>query len=238
MMSAGKLTKDMTLTSPLKNPRLISAEYCAVFFPANREPQLANELFRLRKTLFVDICGWELPVTSGREVDVFDTSHAIYCALCCEGALVGGFRALRTDRPYLGESIFPNLAKNRPYPRDVNYWEISRFGVVPTPNSARHAVMNYSAMLHFGFSMAAKGLVAIADSKYERFLRMNGIRTERYGPPQIIGENVNGDGIEVLAGEIPLENQSGPKFKRLLSHANTMEISDVAQIFRRYAISA
>ena len=60
----------------------------------------------------------------------FDGPDATYCALTVAGRVVGGFRAIRCDRPYLGVTLFPQLATTRSYPLRSDYWEISQFGVL------------------------------------------------------------------------------------------------------------
>lgn len=204
--------------------------HSAIFFRAEDEPKLTKQLFVFRKALFVDTYGWDLPTVDGYERDRFDSSSTIYAALYNEDEFVGMFRAIRADRPYLGETLFPELAALRPFPKSSDYWEISRFGVVPG-NGTRDALMNYAAMFHFAARVGATGLVAIADLVYERFLWIHGIHSLRYGPPQVIGRTLDGRPLEAVAGEIPLAEQGGAKFEQLLSLIDELEIHDVSQIF-------
>lgn len=204
--------------------------HTAIFFRAEDDPRLTRQLFVFRKALFVDTYGWNLPTIDGCERDRFDSSNTIYAALYNDDEFIGMFRAIRADRPYLGETLFPQLATQRPYPKSRDYWEISRFGVAPN-GGARTALMNYAAMLHFASCVGATGLIAIADLVYERFLTVNGIRSLRYGPPQIIGKSLDGRPLEAVAGEIPLAEQGSEKFQQLLSLVDQLEIHDVSQIF-------
>lgn len=198
---------------------------------------MADNIFSFRKRLFIDLYGWDLPICADRERDAFDTEATVYAALFHRDALVGMFRAIRTDQPYLGSSVFPQLATQIPYPHDWRSWEISRFGVLPS-NGARHAVMNYTAMFHFARRVNARSLIAVADPVYERFLFANGIQSQRYGPPQIVSCDTRARPIEVVAGEITIPDQKGPKFERLVLLANEMEIRDVSQIFGPTRVSA
>ena len=104
--------------------------YRALITTEERDPPSVQAMFRLRKRLFVDHCGWMLSTTGEVERDQFDTWYTEHCLLFCGADLVGGFRAIRTDYPYLTQSIFPQLAVRR-FPNRRNVWEISRFGVLP-----------------------------------------------------------------------------------------------------------
>ena len=218
---------------------LDSGTYLCVFCREADRPELVDELLRFRKALFIDEYGWDLPADEGRERDRFDTNETIHSALYFEDELVGTFRAIRTDRSYLAADVFPQLASTVPFPRQPARWEISRFGVLSRRQSRRHARANYAAMFRFAQLVGARGLVAIADLTYERFLGVLGVRTRRYGPPQIIGQDRSGRDLVAVAGEIPLgSSQGGPRFNQLMQLASNVEIIDAAQVLRPARISA
>lgn len=203
----------------------IPSRFRATFCTSAQNPVLADAHFRFRKALFVDTLGWTLRVEDGRERDQFDTEAATYCGLFERDRLIGGFRAVRTDHDYLARSVFPQLAALRDFPQRPDVWEISRFGVLPGEQRLA-AKINYSLMFQFARRRAATSLVAIVDLTYERFLKVLGIRTRRYGPPQAIGTNARGEPIQAVAGEIPLAEQHDPRFRALLALANQVEITD------------
>ncbi|MCA0404765.1 MAG: hypothetical protein LCH39_01265 [Proteobacteria bacterium] len=210
----------------------------AIITHSNSNPNRASEFFRFRKSLFVDQLGWQLEVSADEERDQFDTSRAVYALIVRGQKIVGGFRALRTDGPYLAEHIFPQLAVDRPYPKSIDVWEISRFGVEPGADQRRLAQINYGLMFRFAFYQQARALVAIADLTYERYLATVGIRTKRYGPPTEIPLNGTSEPLAILAGEIPICGQDGARFRRLVSSINAMEVSDETLAFRHVAVSA
>lgn len=215
-----------------------SAQVRATFCTERDNPVLVDALYRLRKVLFVDLHGWDLPVVDGRERDQFDTENAVHCALFRDDRLIGGFRATRTDNDYLARVVFPQLAAVKSYPQRADVWEISRFGVLPSPDRLEVAKLNYSLMFRFAQMRRAVALVAIADLTYERFLRTLGIRTRRYGPPQIIGTTKSGEPMWAVAGEIPLAEQGGSRFQALLALAKHVEIEDETLVLGRIRISA
>jgi N-acyl-L-homoserine lactone synthetase len=211
--------------------------YHALITTEERDPANVQALLRLRKRLFVDGCGWQLRISGDLERDQFDTWHTEHCLLFCESDLVGGFRAIRTDYPYLTRSVFPHLAV-RPFPTRRDVWEISRFGVLPTAGEARSARLNYALMFRFAEIRGAKALVAVADLTYERFLERMRIRTRRYGPPQVIGTDTNGTPLSAVAGEIRINNRDNPGLTKFLDLGRQLEIHDATYVLRRSAVSA
>ncbi len=210
----------------------------AVFCRALDEPDIVAELQRFRKRLFVDHAGWSLQTTEDREVDQFDRPETSHCALYVDNMLVGGFRAIRTDSPYLGKTVFPQLASIREYPSRRDAWEITRFGILPDYASESVARLNYGLMFLFAETRQAASLVAVADLAYERYLRAVGIRTRRYGPPQIIGKDRFGRDHLCVAGEIPVADQSSTRVARLLALTRSIEVHDATLVRRSTAISA
>jgi acyl homoserine lactone synthase len=197
-----------------------------------------HNFWRFRKRLFVDRLGWQLHVKGDCEFDEFDNENAIYAAIQDGDEIVAGFRAIRSDSPYLARSIFPQLATDRAYPNRADCWEISRFGIDGAQGNAQIARANYSVMFRFALRRQASALIAIADLSYERYLATLGITTLRYGPPSVLGIDARGRIMEVVAGEIPLTGQASPRFLSLLSIANTMEINDETLVLGCEAISA
>jgi acyl homoserine lactone synthase len=210
----------------------------AVFCQVDDDPAVVTELQRLRKRLFVDHLGWELRLCGDLEIDDFDGPTAVYCALYQDEILVGGFRAIRTDHPYLAQSVFPHLASVREYPRRRDVWEISRFGLVPEHAGGALARLTYGLMFHFAQQRQANALVAIADLIHERYLRAIGIRTRRYGPPRVVGTDSFGRELLCVAGEIPLGDQRDMQMSALLSLANAIEVYDATLVRRSTAIPA
>lgn len=212
-------------------------KYSAIYFN-NREENLLKSLQLFRKRLFVDELKWKLTTQGCYEIDEFDTEDADYCVLFAQGEIVGGFRAIRTDSPYLANTIFPHLATLRSYPARPDVWEISRFGILAQHDRLRLARINYALMFNFALNRDASALVAVADLTYERYLAHIGIRSRRYGPPQIIGTDQLGRPMQVVAGEIRLNEQHSPKFLALLKSTKNMEVKDETLARRPERVSA
>lgn len=211
--------------------------YRALITTEERDPLVVQSMLALRKRLFVDQCGWHLSTIGDLERDQFDTWYTEHCLLFSGPELVGGFRAIRTDYPYLTKSVFPQLALGR-FPSCSDVWEISRFGICSSAASAEVARLNYALMFRFAEMRGADALVALADLTYERFLTRMGIRTRRYGPPQVIGNDRFGRPLTALAGEIPLSHVENPGLTKFLDLARQLEIHDATHVFGRSRIPA
>lgn len=201
-----------------------------------QNPQKVAAFGQLRKRLFVDKLGWKLSTRADVEWDEFDGGDAEYCVVSYKDTIVGGFRAIRTDRDYLAASVFPQLASLRAYPRQRDKWEISRFGILADEGSHELALLNYSLMFRFARTRGATALVALADLLYERYLRTLGIRTRRFGPPKSIGIDTRGRELVCVAGEIPLTEQPPERLAALLDLSSDVEIDDA--VSRPQAVSA
>lgn len=210
----------------------------ATFGRYDDNPQRVERFFEFRYDLFVKTLGWQLEANANRETDQFDHDYAEYCVVSENNSIIAGFRAIRSDHPYLAAEIFPKLATTKPYPRRADIWEISRFGIAPHLAGTDLAKINYSLMMRFARHRNATALVALADLIYERYLRTLGIATRRYGPPQVIGTDGFGRKLRCVAGEIPLLDQPADRLENLLGHTEQMELEDAALVLGRSAISA
>lgn len=89
-----------------------------------------RSMFAARKSVFVDLLKWDLPVLAGQyEVDDFDDEHARYLILTdSDHNHLASARLLPTIRPHILGDIFPALCQEAP-PRAPGIWEITRFCV-------------------------------------------------------------------------------------------------------------
>jgi acyl homoserine lactone synthase len=212
--------------------------YRAIITSNSQNAPLVERVQRCRKHLFVDKLGWPLSTKDGRECDQFDTDDAVHAALFEASRLIGTFRAIRTDREYLSQVVFPHLASLRPFPKRRDVWEISRLGVFGTGRNIEGGRITYGLMLRFAQDRSASALVAVVDLAHERFLSILGIRTRRYGAPVTIGTTNQGEPIVAVAGEIPIAEQAGPRFRALMAEAQQIRIDDETLVLGRRRVSA
>lgn len=214
---------------------LSQAPLIATFFNRQSNPNLLQDVYRFRYALFIEELGWSLPASEGREIDSFDTGDATYCSLSIADRIVGCFRAIPCDKPYLARTVFPYMASQLNYPTSSLQIEISRLGV---RESARHlSPVLYSLMLRYGMAAGVSALVALTDLVHERLLQKMRIRTIRYGDTQIVGFRHDGSWLLGVAGEIPLSDPC-QNFSPIIQLSRSVEIRDEASVFRRELLSA
>lgn len=87
-----------------------------------------RSMFEDRKSVFVDLLKWDLPVLDGRfELDQFDNDAATYLIIADEeGDHLGSARLLPTDHPHILSTLFPHLCASPP-PSGPGVFEITRF---------------------------------------------------------------------------------------------------------------
>lgn len=224
----------MSNSSDLARPMSRQAKFCQ----ETTSPEVVQEIQQFRKSRFVDTLGWPLAADQFGERDDFDVPSTIHCGLFEDNVIVGCFRAVRTDAPYLAATKFPALATEVKYPRTSACWEISRLGVRNDGAGFSRSLYAYAAMFHFALSLNAFSLVAFCDLGHERLLRRLGIKTRRFGEPQLISEDDKGRPIQAVAGEIVIAHQDPKRLALLLAPLNTMEIEDGTALLGRSSLSA
>jgi acyl-homoserine lactone synthase len=94
-------------------------------------------MFEDRKSVFVDLLKWQVPVLDGRfELDEFDTGRATYIVIADAGGdHLGSARLLPTTRPHILGSLFAHLCAAPP-PSGPQIFEITRFCLSRRQNAA------------------------------------------------------------------------------------------------------
>jgi N-acyl-L-homoserine lactone synthetase len=93
-----------------------------------QEHAILRSMYAARKSVFVDLLGWDVPVLDGQfEIDQFDGPQTLYLiAAEPDGTHLGSMRLLPTSGPTLLGDIFDFLCEEAPPSKD-SVWEISRF---------------------------------------------------------------------------------------------------------------
>jgi acyl homoserine lactone synthase len=146
-------------------------------------PELLDAMFRLRKRVFSDRLGWDVQVTEGREIDLFDgldPAHVI--SVDNEGNVVGCMRLLQTTGPHMLADVFSSILDGEPPLRSSTVWEATRF-CVDTQRLSRGRGRNTISYVTsevmigaFEFAMAAgvQDAVAVIDPVMNRVLQRSG----------------------------------------------------------------
>jgi len=145
-------------------------------------------MFEARKRVFVDLLRWEVPVLGGSwELDQFDTEDATYLVLTDPaGRHLASTRLLRTNRPHILDTLFPDLCDNMP-PATPDTFEITRFCLDRSLRSAgRQQVRNelVTALVNHALGHGIVRYTAVADLSWAQQILTFGWRCMPLGGPR------------------------------------------------------
>jgi len=148
-------------------------------------PELVRSMHRDRKRLFVDIFRWELSHNNGEERDAFDDDDASYLVLSDDADRhIASIRFLRTDRPHLLDSVFPELC-DAAIPRGTGVREITRL-CLPLRKRDRIAARNILArgIIDYAAIAGVTSYTAVCHMAFLSELLSAGWRCTPLGLPQ------------------------------------------------------
>ncbi|MEQ8179155.1 MAG: acyl-homoserine-lactone synthase [Amphiplicatus sp.] len=152
-------------------------------------PGLVRSMHRDRKRLFVDIFRWELSHKNGEERDAFDDDDASYLVFSDDADRhIASIRFLRTDRPHLLDSVFPELC-DAAIPRGPDIREITRL-CLPLRKRDRIAARNILArgIIDYAAIAGVASYTAVCHMTFLSELLSAGWRCTPLGLP----ESING----------------------------------------------
>ena len=161
---------------------------------------LLDDMHRLRKRVFSDRLGWDVVVTDGMEIDLFDQlDPAHIVSVDDEGHVVGCMRLLQTTGPHMLSDVFSSILGGEPPLRSSTVWEATRFCVDTqrlTTGRGRNTISYVTSEVMIGafeFAMNAgvKDAVAVIDPVMNRVLQRSGNAPYGYlGTPKPMGKVV------------------------------------------------
>ncbi|MBV6633804.1 MAG: GNAT family N-acetyltransferase [Alphaproteobacteria bacterium] len=163
--------------------------------------------WRLRYRVFNRELGWAIKDQDLLEIDGFDNDASHFAVV--EGSqLVGYWRAIRTDRPYLLDTEFPELFGDRPPIKSSDVWEISRLVIEPDhPDRRQIGRALASGFVKHGRDHSAKSVIGITDPRFHLFLKRCGFEMQTLTRPHHVGESSRGT-VEALISECPINNKN------------------------------
>ncbi|MEO8454070.1 MAG: acyl-homoserine-lactone synthase [Sphingomicrobium sp.] len=155
-----------------------------------RERSLLRSMFEARKHVFVDLLKWDVPVLDGRfEVDQFDDRDAYYIIVADEDDRhLGSARLLRTDRPHILGTLFPELC-NGDAPGGPDILEITRFCLSRNQNAAdrrRTRDRLVSALVRFALDRNIRTFTGVAEMNWLQQILAFGWDCRPLGPPRLL----------------------------------------------------
>ncbi|MFK7942840.1 MAG: acyl-homoserine-lactone synthase [Paracoccaceae bacterium] len=147
-------------------------------------PNVANQMFRARRSQFADDYGWELDIDDlGREIDEYDLMNPLYLILRDkEGKHVGSTRLMPTTGPTMIADHFADLTDGVQI-ESPTIWECTRFFIA---DRGQDSVRNAAAIMWAGCQLALR-------SGVEFYVGITGAHMTRVfaacgWPAEIIGE--------------------------------------------------
>lgn len=149
-----------------------------------------RSMFAARKSVFVDLLKWDVPVLDGRyEVDQFDDVHATYLILAePDGTHLGSARLLPTTRPHILGHLYRDLCDEVPL-RAPDIFEITRFCLdrrlkARERRQVRDALVN--ALVDHALANGITAYSAIAEMGWYQQILAFGWRCMPLGLPRVI----------------------------------------------------
>jgi acyl homoserine lactone synthase len=163
------------------------------------QPML-DEMYRLRKRVFHDRLGWDVEITDGMEIDIFDRLDPSYIiSVDSEGHVVGGVRQLQTTGPHMLSDVFSSILDGEPPLRSSRVWEATRFCVDTQRLSGGRGRNTISyvtseimiAAIELAISAGVTDAIAVVDPVMNRVLHRSGNGPYDYlGTPKQMGKVV------------------------------------------------
>jgi acyl-homoserine lactone synthase len=156
-------------------------------FSGARDDRTLRAMFEDRKSIFVDLLQWDVPVLEGRfEIDQFDTPAATYVIVADEARdHLGSARLLPTMRPHILGGMFAGLCAAPP-PTGANIFEITRFCLSRRQDRlSRRATRNalVSALVSHALEAGIETYTAVAEMAWLQQILAFGWNCRPLGPP-------------------------------------------------------
>lgn len=155
------------------------------------EPDIAllRAMFEARKSVFVDLLGWDVPVLEDKyEVDQFDNPHARYIILSDEGGHLASARLLPTTREGILSGLYPMLCSAQP-PSAPDVYEITRFCIdrrlkARERREARNALV--TGLADYALASGISSYCAVAETSWYRQIEQFGWDCRPLGSPTML----------------------------------------------------
>lgn len=173
-----------------------------------------DAMFRLRYRVFKQAMDWDVQCRNGMEWDDYDEMGPVYfMALDPFGELIGGWRMLPTDGPYMLREVFRHLLDGRPAPNRPSIWEVSRFAIddrfVRAAGTGAIKQVTREFFCALGEFSLANGIsqnVCVIDRRVERLMKQVGCKQSWRTAPRRIGKTIalaaGWDVTEEIVGEV------------------------------------
>jgi acyl-homoserine lactone synthase len=151
-------------------------------------------MHRQRKILFVDECGWDVPVTEDLEIDRYDHAATTYLLVkrSPDGDVLGSVRLLPTVTSHLMSDLFGHVCRVE-VPRGPRIWEASRLCIRSDIGSRRLRLAllweTVGAVMETALLFGVEHITFVANSALLPLTLGCGWRAEVLGPTVSYGDD-------------------------------------------------
>jgi N-acyl-L-homoserine lactone synthetase len=181
-----------------------------------------RSMFAARKSVFIDLLKWDLPVLDGRyEIDQFDDQHARYLIITdTDREHLASVRLLPTTRAHILDSLFPVLCDGH-IPRGPGVWEITRFCLGRQLRAAeRREIRNQlvSALATHALAFGIDTYTGVAEMAWLQQILSFGWQCRPLGEPLPYQGSLLG-ALEIsITPETPAELAAGGVWSSIIAH--------------------
>ncbi|MEZ5715142.1 MAG: acyl-homoserine-lactone synthase [Paracoccaceae bacterium] len=171
------------------------------FASMHRYGELFVNFMKMRKSVFIDQLGWNLPHTDGMEFDQYDTPLARMVVVHEYGEVLAGIRLSPTTarvglHSYMLRDAQLGLLEGLPRdvlffeaPVDPSIWEATRVFISDTVGASRRPAIQrllVDTMIKAAVDGGAKSIIGIVPSLYARWLRRLDLAAVPVGPRFVV----------------------------------------------------
>ncbi|KQX19143.1 MULTISPECIES: acyl-homoserine-lactone synthase [unclassified Sphingomonas] len=154
--------------------------------PTSPHHRSIEGMFADRKTLFVDLFGWDVPVIDGRfEIDQFDDAYSVYLIAIDEhGEHQASMRLLPTQRPHMLSTLWPHLCPLG-VPAGFGIWESTRLCLPQRHGAARRRELRnalITGMIDFALAREIIRYTGLLPEAFRKEVLAMGWLAEPLGP--------------------------------------------------------
>lgn len=169
--------------------------------------------FRLRHRVFIEREGYQVPSWDGMEYDQFDTPATTYLIRRDRhGEARAVTRLIPTLKPYMIETLWPDLLDGKTPPKSPLIWEATRFGCDHTLDAAtkdQYLAELIAGCLEFGLLRGIDEFICVMPAGIlRRVLMRAGCDIDFLGAPSAIGR------FPVVAGRVNITEESLERVRR------------------------
>jgi len=196
----------------VKNVNPMKGQYSTSLIDgSNAENRILDGMYQLRYKVFSQRLNWDVSCENEREIDDYDDGDSLYLVTTdADDRVVGCWRLRKSTSRYMLKETFPDLLRGESVPVDDSVWELSRFAVDSSSDSASPGTAISSvtyqmvrAVYDFALMMGITHYVTVTTCSVQRLMTRAKIPMHRFGD----GRATKIDNVHSVACWIPVNEE-------------------------------